>query len=169
MLKTLHPLAGLLGQHEIEVLQRSLEGKVTEIQQLQRRISDLEKEKQTELVKLRLDVRNCLHLIQVIMDYVPLYQVLCFVYECKNIVMYCICSMTLGYFSYRRLHICNPVHTLCLPVPSVMTSLERYQCQPSRPRLTHTYIPAHCSSVVEITEYEARKRKGNLQFEADHS
>lgn len=48
----------------MEVLQRLLQDKTNEVKQLQKRLSDMEREKHTELVKLRLEVRIyilCIH------------------------------------------------------------------------------------------------------------
>lgn len=41
----------------MEVLQRLLQDKANEVKQLQKKVSDVEREKHTELVKLRLEVR----------------------------------------------------------------------------------------------------------------
>lgn len=44
----------------MEVLQRLLQDKSNEVKLLQKKVSDVEREKHTELVKLRLEVR-CIH------------------------------------------------------------------------------------------------------------
>ena len=41
----------------MEVLQRLLQDKANEVQELQKKVSDVEREKHTDLVKLRLEVR----------------------------------------------------------------------------------------------------------------
>ena len=52
------PDLGLVqGHQEVEVLQRLLQDKANEVKQLQKKVSDVEHEKHTELVKLRLEVR----------------------------------------------------------------------------------------------------------------
>ena len=51
----------VLGRQEVEVMQRLLQDKTNEVKQLQKRLSDVEREKHTELVKLRLEVRIHTH------------------------------------------------------------------------------------------------------------
>lgn len=53
-------LSLFLVRKEVESLQRSLQEKSEEISSLHKQLSDMERDKHTEIVKLRLEVRVCI-------------------------------------------------------------------------------------------------------------